>query len=510
VIQTLPLPVDSVLAQERVSRRASMWGYLAVVGTGLVIGLAGFGLTPQFTVAFALLVCVSAVILVRPIAGVYLTVFFSVLGDGVTMVGYPFNANFSSHESMLYIANRLTFSPVELCIFLTAVGWFVRVASARHWRLFGRPLLWPVVAFGAFAVGGFVYGVFLKGGDLTVAMWEIRPLLYLVAMYVLTSNLLTRTQHYLWLAWAVVLAITVQNLFSLHFYYSLSSAQREGLEALTEHPTSLFYGWLFLVALGVWVLRGGTRWAKFLLLLAVIPSAWVFVLSERRAAVVALAGGFAIFATMLFFRRRKAFWVLVPIVVLLTATYTAAFWNSTGGVGFGARAVKTVFSSKDVSERDTSSDDYRQIENFDLVNTIRVTRLTGIGFGKPFYQPSPLPDISFFVFYQYIPHNSVLWIWLKMGYLGFVTMLVIIAASIRAGIRASFTVPTGDALAVTIGALAFIVMFFLFAYVDLIWGPKTCLFLAVCMATCVNMPKLAAREAEAARADDLPVRLDSR
>ena len=49
----------------------------------------------------------------------YLTVFFSLLGDGVTMVGYPFNANFSSYQSMLYVANRLTFSPVELCLFLT-------------------------------------------------------------------------------------------------------------------------------------------------------------------------------------------------------------------------------------------------------------------------------------------------------------------------------------------------------------------------------------------------------
>ena len=67
---------------------------------------------------------------------------------------------------------------------------------------------------------------------------------------------------------------------------------------------------------------------------------------------VALAAGFVVFATMLFFRNRRAFLVLVPVVVLLTATYTAAFWNSTGGVGFGARAVKTVFASDDVSARD--------------------------------------------------------------------------------------------------------------------------------------------------------------
>ena len=82
--------------------------------------------------------------------------------------------------------------------------------------------------------------------------------------------------------------------------------------------------------------------------------------------------------------------------------------------------------------RDASSDLYREIENFDLVYTIRAEPLTGVGFGKPFYQPAPLPDISFFVFYRYIPHNSVLWIWLKMGFVGFVAMFFVIAAALRA------------------------------------------------------------------------------
>jgi hypothetical protein len=68
--------------------------------------------------------------------------------------------------------------------------------------------------------------------------------------------------------------------------------------------------------------------------------------------------------------------------------------------------------------------------------------------------------------------------------------------------------PSGDGLAVTIGALAFIVMFFVFAYVDLIWGPKTCLFLAVCMATCVNMPRLSQRAHETARVDNVSAGLD--
>ena len=128
------------------------------------------------------------------------------------------------------------------------------------------------------------------------------------------------------------------------------------------------------------------------MLLATIPTAYVFVLSERRAAAVALVAGFLVFALVLFFRRRKAFFVVVPVVLVLATAYSAAFWNATEGVGFGARAVKTVIAPDDVSERDASSDIYRDIENYNLVYTIRAEPLTGVGFGKPFYQPAQLPD----------------------------------------------------------------------------------------------------------------------
>ena len=195
-------------------------------------------------------------------------------------------------------------------------------------------------------------------------------------------------------------------------------------------------------------------------------------LSERRAAVVALVAGFVVFATRAVLPAAEGVLRRRAHRAVLTVGYSAAFWNATEGVGFGARAVKSVIAPDEVSERDASSDVYRVIENYNLVFTIRAEPLTGVGFGKPFYQPRTLPDISFFVFYQYIPHNSILWIWLNMGYVGFVALLFVIAAALRAGTRASLRLPSGDALAVTVGALAFIVMFFVFAFVDIAWDAR--------------------------------------
>jgi O-antigen ligase len=495
MIQTLPVRVDSVRAQERVGRRTSTWGFLGVLGAGLLVGLSGFLPRPDlFALSLGVFVCGAVAILVRPISGVYLIAFFAIVGDGTTMAGFPFNLNFSTQTSFLFVHNALTFSPLEVYLGLTAVSWLAHVAGTRSWHRLNRPVSGPVLIFAGFVALGLIYGVGAQGGDLTTAMWEARPLLYLVTMYMLVSNLLTRAAQYVSLAWVVVLAVSIQSLLSLRYYYALSPDRRDVLESLTEHPASVVYAWVLLLTVAACMLRKCSPWTRLLLVLASIPTAYVFVLSERRAAFVALAAGFIAFTIVLFFRRRRAFLVLVPTVLVLFVGYSAVFWNATGGVGFGARAVKTVFSPNEVSERDSASDIYRAIENFDLVSTIRAEPLTGVGFGKPFHQPAPLPDISFFVFFQYIPHNSILWIWLKLGFLGFVSLLFVAAAVLRAGTRASLQVQSGDALAVTVSALAFVVMFFVFAYVDIAFDARACVFLAVCMATCANMLRLSASE----------------
>jgi O-antigen ligase len=483
--------VDSVPSQLRTSRVTRLAGYFTVLGIGLMIGAVGFGhAADPFAFSFAILVCVASAILLRPVLGVYFAVFFTIIGDSSTMDWYPFTANFSSAQSILHIQDRLTFSPLEVCLALTVVGWFLHAAGPRRYRIEGRPVLFPMLALGAFVVVGLFYGLVVQGGDQQAAFWEFRPLVYLVAVYVLASTLFTRPAQYVRLAWLVVGAITVQSLFALDFYYQLSPSQRSSLEALTDHPSSLVYAWMLLLALSLWILKGCTTRARILVTLAAVPTTWVFFLSQRRAAMVGLIAGFLVLSVVVFFRRRRAFMAVVPLVLLLTAGYTVAFWNTTTGVGFGAQAVKTVIAPDSVSERDRSSDLYRAIENYDLAYTLRAEPLTGVGFGKPFYRPIPLPDISFFVFYEYIPHNTIVWVWLKLGYFGFISMLVMFATTIRAGTRAALRVPSGNTLAVALGALTAVVMFILFAYVDIAFTPQSSVFLAVAVATCGNMMRV--------------------
>ena len=55
---------------------------------------------------------------------------------------------------------------------------------------------------------------------------------------------------------------------------------------------------------------------------------------------------------------------------------------------------------------------------------MRVNRVFGVGFGRPFIQFQQLPDLtSFWPLQFFTPHQSVLWLWLKMGWLGISVVL---------------------------------------------------------------------------------------
>lgn len=490
MLQSLPLSITTAQAQARANGRTWLVGYSITVGIGLVIGLMGFGsLADPFALTLAMFVAGAAAILVKPMLGIYLIAFFALAGDAVTTPWYPFAKNFSSRESILFISDALTTNPLEIYLALTTLAWLVRLAGSRNWRIHGQPLLWPLLLFSVTLVVGLMYGVG-SGGNLSIAIWEFRPVMYLPVMYVLASNLLTHPSHYTSLAWVTIAALTVQNVLAIQYYGDLGPAEKESLESLTEHGASVHIDWMLILLLSLWLIRGCSRLRLFLVLVAMVPATQVYILSQRRAAAVALLAGFTVFSLVLFFRRRRAFFVLVPIVFVATAAYTAAFWNSEAAGGFGAQAVKSVIAPGQTSAEDASSDLYRAIEKYDLVFTVKAKPVTGVGFGQPFFRPIPLPNISFFVFYEYIPHNSILWIWLKTGYVGFVTLLFVVASTLRLGIRAALRSPTGDHLAVTIAALAYVVMYTVFAYVDIAWEARSTVFLGICMATCANMERV--------------------
>jgi hypothetical protein len=143
--------------------------------------------------------------------------------------------------------------------------------------------------------------------------------------------------------------------------------------------------------------------------------------------------------------------------------------------------VKSVVAQEDQSERDRSSDIYRDLETMNIVFTIRASPITGIGFGHAFYKPFPLPPIDNFLLRDYLPHNSLLWVWMKVGVIGFLAFLYLASLAMRVGARAVIH-STRDDRAMTFTSVAFVIMYVVFAYVDIAWDAQNMVLLAVALA----------------------------
>jgi hypothetical protein len=474
--------------------------YFGLFAVGLVLAALAWRSAPNaFSIGVAALLLTAVAWMVRPMLGMHLTLFFTFLGDAITVAWFPFTKNLSSRESLLYVADQATISPLELVLGFALVCWTVRHVARRERPIVYGPLFRPLAIFTIFVLFGFVYGVG-RGGDLRVAVFEIRPLLYLPIVYFLVSNTAHTARQYRRLLWTAFSAALGQSLLSLLYFLRLDPAARKDLEALGEHGSTVPMNALFVFFIAACLFKGTSVRNRIVLAAMVVPVGWVYLISQRRASIVGFAVALVALGILLLWRQPKKFWKVVPVSVLAMTGYVAAFWNSTGDAAFPAQAVKSVISPSQVSAKDRASDLYRLIENFDLNFTIRENKLTGLGFGQRFLRPINLPDISFFEFYQYIPHNSVLWIWVKTGFFGFATMLYLFGRAMMVGsYRLRRAVDPADVVAVTTGVL-FILMFAVFAYVDIAWGASNMVYLGFAFAICVNYPLPAPAPVQAARA----------
>lgn len=440
---------------------------------------------PYFGLAWACLALLLAAWVWFPKAALAVTVAGALIGDIVTVYWFPFNKNLSSWESIMFLSDGLSVSPLEITT-IVALGLTMYRNLVRIRRpLMSTPLLVPLATFGAFAVLGLARGL-SRGGDSRAALFEIRPLLILPLLYVLITNVCTSRTDYRRVFWAAMVGIVVQSLLSLRYLSGLTPVARDALESLGEHGSSIGMNVIFVAFAIALAYRGVSNPLRFALLIASVPVMWVYLVAQRRAAVVALVVGLVLFAIMLFWRQRRTFWKVIPLVTLLFLGYVGAFWGSDSSAGFPAQAVKSVIAPGDVSEEDRSSDLYRELERLDLSATIRSSPVLGIGFGQPFLRPFPLADISVFEFQRYIPHNSFLWIWTKLGYGGMVTLLYIVGRSMMQGSQRARASPDGIDALVALSAVIFVAMYVVFLYIDIAWEPRNVVLLALSMAICTG------------------------
>jgi hypothetical protein len=480
-VSTTPAPDEGL----RHARQVWWFGYLLMVGGGTVIAaLARRRLTEPFLgLSLAVIVLILLGWLMRPRATLYATLFLTAISDVVTVWWFPFAKNLSSRESISFVADALTISPLEITLYLGVVVSCLRRYAQTGTIIPRTPVTWPLVVFTAFVAYGFARGID-AGGDLRIAVIEGRALFYILLVFVIVVNECTDRIHLRWALWAVVAGVVVQSVLSIDYLNRLDPRERDSLQGLNEHGSALGQNLVAVTMIGLLLLHVKRPLVKWALLAALIPTVYVFFVGQRRSGVAALVVAGAIMAVALLWRRPRAFWPIVPFVTLLLTGYVAAFWNSTSSLAFPAQAIKSILAPESASAEDRSSDLYRLIEAYDVNYTIRSAPLLGLGFGRQFYRPVFLPDISMFGLNAYVPHNNVLWIWIKTGFGGFATMFYLFAKAIMMGAARVRRAVLDVDLVVTLTATLYAVMFAVYSYVDVSWDARNTVFLGLAFAIC--------------------------
>jgi hypothetical protein len=455
-----------------------------------------FGLCLVITVAFAALLVSNAVnpgaigwivyltgvaaICYRPRYGVYLMLFFTLLADKSLLLWYPFVLNFSSKESLLYLDKAFIVSPLEVYLVITALSWLGHtVMGQRRLNFYAGDLLWPVLIWIAFMALGLISGI-ARHGNVNIGLWECRAMFYMPPMLILTSNLITTRAQANRLLWLAMLALFTLGAIGFYNFMFVMGGEASRIISIIEHSAAVRLNTLFLAAFAVWMYRASPL--KRIVFPLFVPMTFVtYMAAQRRASFVGLGLGLVLMCAVLFTVNRKWFWRIAPAAAIAGVLYLGAFWNNGGTLGMPARAVKSMIVSDAGNAQENSSNEYREIENINDLYTVHRAALLGVGFGNVFYIIAPMPDISFFEWWQYIVHNSIMWIWMKTGIGGFASMLMMIGIALVKGVQVVRRMPGGDMGALAIVALLYVFMHFTYAYVDMSWDNQSMVYVGVMM-----------------------------
>ncbi len=328
----------------------------------------------------------------------------------------------------------LVVNPAELIIATVALTWIAK-AAAEGTLAVPRTHLAAGVGLVVLAVIAAELHGLATGGNLTASLWELRPWAYLACLYVLAAQLFVSRSHVQALLWTLVVASGFKGLEgTLRYLLALRGANPPAANVIA-HEEAVFLGVYTLLTLALWMfgIKGRLRQAATALLPLVV---FANLVNNRRTAYVVLGAGLAILIAVAWARSPRRRWMTGGIAVAIlsvTALYLPIFWDRTGVLAEPARAVR---SAVDPNQRDAASDLYRVIENTDLGLDIRATTPIGLGFGRPIPTPIALPNLSKIdAFIAYEPHNTILYLWLRLGILGAIAFWWMVAAAVIAACR---------------------------------------------------------------------------
>jgi O-antigen ligase len=419
-----------VRAESRRKRWLTVWSLVLAVALGAICGLSPVA-------PFALLVAIAVPLLFwrYPHACLYL-----VFGAVCTIEAYALNHPDSLTDRIPIFWNLNTIVqvyahadfhgvPLNLLEILLLTSGFISLLQSvylRRVKLRVGPLAAPIFFYIFFVLLGLANGL-ATGGDFNFSLLEVRPPLYFCLAYLLTTNLAREEKvrtHLLWLTAACIALKGV--LYSYRLFVTMHGTIPD--QGVGSHEEVFFFD-AFFVLLLLLSLTGASPRLRTLMGLMALVVATGQLACNRRAGIAALIIALPVLMILGYAAlpsRRRLIGSVGVVIVLVASVYYPVFRNKTGMWAQPAQAIKSAFEP---DSRDASSDAYREGENDNLMATIKAAPIQGWGYGK---RMVIVTDLSFaanlWEFWDKLPHNTMLWIWMRTGTLGFFAFWMMFAS----------------------------------------------------------------------------------
>jgi len=363
--------------------------------------------------------------LFRPDYSLILCIFTVLLFDQLSIPGFPTITRevsfFSNLKEISYVPffNAGMISPFEIHTLFIVFSLFLHITVRKDFALKPIPVWGAFILFFTSLIMSFLNGIF-SGGDFMIALWEVRALFYFCIIYLIVPQILDSKKHITLLVWIIITGITIKALQAVIRFVELGFTTGR-FETLTNHEDPVFMVTLFILLIGFLIYNTNHKQKSYLLIFLFFLLLGFYV-GQRRAAYASLMVSIpTVFCILPNLKRIQFLKYFLPVLAFLVL-YGFIFWNHTGTLGKPVQMIKTglVEPDKDSDYKDYTSNLYRDYENYNLARTVVNHTIIGTGFGKKYDQPIPLLEIPF-PLRDYVPHNQILWVLVKMGAGGFFT-----------------------------------------------------------------------------------------
>jgi hypothetical protein len=449
-------------------------GALAVLTIGVCLFAAALVLRLDLgSIAVFIVMAALVAITLQPRIGLYvlfglILLFESVSADPLMRPGYflplqldrVFSA--ASPNAGASSSGGALINAFEVLLLIIVAVWLAQGIASRRLDFQKGRLWWPMMLFLVALIWGLVHGA--MGGDFHIGLWEARFLFYMVICYVLAANTIRTPGH---LSTITGLILVGNAVFAVegairHVVFAQTMPLLTG-DGVYEHVDVIFLGSLLVLTL-LQNVFGAPRWQRIVGLVTSPIAIYTLLASERRAGYIAVIIAVVACIAVLAIAHRKAFVIIGLTTLVVGSIYLPVFWNNTSLLGQPARAIRSL-SQPD--ERDAASNLYRDIEKINVQAGIQESPLLGLGFGQEFPFVAQLPDLSWWIFWHYEPHHNILWVWLKLGAVGFVIFWSVMGGAIARGAYLAVKLNDPRARVFALLTVACVIMTLVFCYVDL-------------------------------------------